>query len=138
MLPAVITEQLAALVQRDDGITALNIIRADQKDFQYTAVRMEVDKALRIEDLYQFSRDFQPSLALSNNGIIMDDKVLTGADGQKFATTDSTIQSRYSRKYLGKGHGISLYTLLANYVAVNAKNISLNEFIVQLLERELQ
>lgn len=138
MLSAAITEQLAALVQRDDGITALNIIRADQKDFQYTAVRMEVDKALRIEDPYQFSRDFQPSLALSNNGIIMDDNVLTGADGQKFATTDSTIQSRYSRKYLGKGRGISLYTLLANYVAVNAKNISLNELIVQLLERERQ
>lgn len=138
MLSAAITEQLASLVQRDDGITALNIIRADQKDFQYTAVRMEVDKALRIEDPYQFSRDFQPSLALSNNGIIMDDNVLTGADGQKFATTDSTIQSRYSRKYLGKGRGISLYTLLANYVAVNAKNISLNELIVQLLERERQ
>ncbi|EGO7252351.1 transposase [Salmonella enterica] len=137
-MSAAITEQLAALVQRDDGITALNIIRADQKDFQYTAVRMEVDKALRIEDPYQFSRDFQPSLALSNNGIIMDDNVLTGADGQKFATTDSTIQSRYSRKYLGKGRGISLYTLLANYVAVNAKNISLNELIVQLLERERQ
>ncbi|EJC3639605.1 Tn3 family transposase [Salmonella enterica] len=137
-MSAAITEQLATLVQRDDGITALNIIRADQKDFQYTAVRMEVDKALRIEDPYQFSRDFQPSLALSNNGIIMDDNVLTGADGQKFATTDRTIQSRYSRKYLGKGRGISLYTLLANYVAVNAKNISLNELIVQLLERERQ
>ncbi|EDD8833806.1 Tn3 family transposase [Salmonella enterica subsp. enterica serovar Mikawasima] len=69
LLPAAIAEQLAALVQRDDGITALNIIRADQKDFQYTAVRMEVDKALRIEDLYQFSRDFLPSLALSKNAI---------------------------------------------------------------------
>jgi TnpA family transposase len=48
--------------------------------------------------------------------------------GRSSATTDSTIQSRYSRKYLGKGRGISLYTLLANYVAVNAKNIGLNEY----------
>lgn len=49
-------------------------------------------------------------------------KVLADADGQKFATTDSTIQSRYSRKYLGKDRGISMYTLLANYVAPNARN----------------
>ena len=32
------------------------------------------------------------------------------------------------KKYLGKGRGISLYTLLANHVAVNAKNIGLNEY----------
>ncbi|PHM69990.1 Tn3 family transposase [Xenorhabdus kozodoii] len=68
-LPTAIIDQLVALVQRDDGITTLNIIRADQKDFQYTAVRMEVDKALRIEDLYQFARDFLPSLGLSKNAI---------------------------------------------------------------------
>ena len=59
---------------------------------------------------------------------LMENKVLADADGQKFSTTDSTIQSRYSRKYLGKGRGISLYTLIANYVAVNAKNIGLNEY----------
>jgi TnpA family transposase len=59
---------------------------------------------------------------------LLDDKVLADADGQKFTTTDSTIQSRYSRKYLGKGRGISLYTLIANFVAVNAKNIGLNEY----------
>ncbi|WP_323837553.1 Tn3 family transposase [Photorhabdus africana] len=53
---------------------------------------------------------------------------MADADGQKFSTTDSTIQSRYSRKYLGKGRGISLYTLIANYVVVNAKNIGLNEY----------
>ena len=58
----------------------------------------------------------------------MDDKLLADADGQKFATSDSTIQSRYSKKYLGRGRGISLYTLIANFVAVNAKNIGLNEY----------
>ena len=68
-LPAAISEQLAALVQRDDGITALNIIRADQKDFQYTAVKSEVDKALRIEDLYCFANSFIPSLGLSKNAV---------------------------------------------------------------------
>ena len=68
-LPAAMSEQLGALVQRDDGITALNIIRADQKDFQYTAVKAEVDKALRIEDLYGFAKDFIPSLGLSKNAV---------------------------------------------------------------------
>ncbi|WP_422446121.1 MULTISPECIES: Tn3 family transposase [unclassified Endozoicomonas] len=29
---------------------------------------------------------------------------------------------------MGKGRGISLYNLLANHVAVNAKNIGLNEY----------
>jgi TnpA family transposase len=59
---------------------------------------------------------------------LMENKVLADADGQKFSTSDSTIQSRYSKKYFGRGKGISLYTLVANFVAVNAKNIGLNEY----------
>ena len=59
---------------------------------------------------------------------LFDNKILADADGQKFATSNSTIQSRYSKKYLGKGKGISIYTLVANFVAVNAKNIGLNEY----------
>lgn len=68
-IPAHLSDQLMALVRRDDGITALNIIRADQKDFQYTAVKTEVDKALRIEEMYEFSKVFIPSLGLSKNAI---------------------------------------------------------------------
>src|SRR5690606_37324911 len=44
------------------------------------------------------------------------------------ATSESTIQSRYSKKYLGKSPGLSIYTLIANFVAPNAKNIGLNEY----------
>jgi hypothetical protein len=58
----------------------------------------------------------------------MDDKLLADADGQKLPTSESTIQSRYSKKYLGKSPGLSVYTLVANFVAVNAKNIGLNEY----------
>ena len=68
-IPSSISGQLMALVRRDDGITALNIIRADQKDFQYTAVKSEVDKALRIEELYEFAKGFIPSLGLSKNAV---------------------------------------------------------------------
>ena len=59
---------------------------------------------------------------------LLDTDILADADGQKFATSNSTIQSRYSTKYIGKGRGISLYTLIANFVAVNARNIGLNEY----------
>ncbi|MCW7764252.1 Tn3 family transposase [Photorhabdus luminescens] len=48
--------------------------------------------------------------------------------GKNFLQRTIPSQSRYSRKYLGKGRGLSLYTLIVNYVAVNAKNIGLNEY----------
>lgn len=59
---------------------------------------------------------------------LMNDKLLADADGQKMKTSENTIQSRYSKKYLGRGKGISIYTLVANFVAINAKNIGLNEY----------
>jgi len=43
LIPRRKKKQLADLIARDDGISQLNIIRADQKNFQYTAVRHEVD-----------------------------------------------------------------------------------------------
>ena len=72
--------------------------------------------------------NFINTLPIFKRWNLLDKKVLADADGQKFATSDSTIQSRYSKKYLGKGRGISLYTLIANFVAVNARNIGLNEY----------
>ncbi len=69
LMPASISDRLTALIHRDDGITALNIIRTDQKDFQYTAVKTEVDKASRIVDLYTFAKTFIPSLNLSKNAV---------------------------------------------------------------------
>lgn len=59
---------------------------------------------------------------------LIDNKTLGDGDGQKMPTSESTIQSRYSKKYLGKAPGISVYTLIANFIAVNAKNIGLNEY----------
>ncbi|OTA15742.1 transposase [Xenorhabdus vietnamensis] len=71
-LPTAITDQLIALVQRDDGITALNIIRAESEGF--------------------------------------------------------SIHRRQNAYRRCASSSISLYTLLANYVVVNAKNIGLNEY----------
>jgi len=62
-------EQLSELINREDGITKPNIIRADQKNFTYTAISAEVEKALGLEGLYKFAKDFLPTLLLSKNAI---------------------------------------------------------------------
>ena len=104
---------------------------ADMSDLEISQLRAMREDFVRVDTLCaanEIVSNHIHSLPIFNQWNLMDEKVLADADGQKFATTDSTIQSRYSRKHLGKGRGISLYTLLANYVAVNAKNIGLNEY----------
>jgi len=68
-IPQCKQEQLSSLIDREDGISQLNIIRADQKNFQYTAVRAEVMKAQEIADLYEFAKIFIPTLKLSKNAV---------------------------------------------------------------------
>ena len=69
LMPQGQQEQLSELINREDGITKLNIIRADQKNFTYTAISAEVEKVLAIVDLYKFAKDFLPTLLLSKNAI---------------------------------------------------------------------
>ena len=69
LMPQIRQDQLSELITREDGISKLNIIRSDQKNFQYTAVKAEVDKALKIADLYEFAKNFLPTLKLSKNAI---------------------------------------------------------------------
>ena len=49
-IPNHMKDKLNALIKNDDGITDLNIIRSDQKDFQYTAVKLEVEKVNTISE----------------------------------------------------------------------------------------
>lgn len=104
---------------------------ADMSDLELNQLRSMREDFIRVDTLCSVNdivSNYIHSLPIFKQWNLMDEKVMADADGQKFATTDSTIQSRYSRKYLGKGRGISLFTLLANNVAVNAKNIGLNEY----------
>ena len=104
---------------------------ADMSDIKFSRLRSTHEDFIRIDTLCAANdivSNYVHSLPIFKLWNLVEDKVLTDADGQKFSTNDSTIQSRYSKKYLGKGKGISLYTLIANYVAVNAKNIGLNEY----------
>lgn len=68
-IPSVQQKQLADLIQCEKGITKLNVLRADQKDFHYTAFKAEIAKATELADLYAFSNQFIPTLELSKNAI---------------------------------------------------------------------
>ena len=96
-----------------------NLLRATQQDF------IRVDTLCTANDAVS---NLIHSLPIFKSWNLMDEKLLADADGQKLPTSESTIQSRYSKKYLGKSPGLSVYTLVANFVAVNAKNIGLNEY----------
>ena len=96
-----------------------NLLKSKREDF------IRIDTLCKINDKVC---NFIKSLPIFNLWNLLENKILADADGQKFATSENTIQSRYSKKYLGKGKGISVYTLIANFVAVNAKNIGLNEY----------
>ncbi len=111
------------------GISAKKM--ADMSDLSFNLLRAAREDFIRVDTLCAASNlvaNFIYSQPIFKTWNLLENKILADADGQKFATNDNTIQSRYSKKYLGKGRGISLYTLIANFVAVNAKNIGLNEY----------
>jgi len=96
-----------------------NLLRSTREDF------IHIEALCTTNDMVLSYMNTLPIFKLWN---LIDNKILADADGQKIAASDSTIQSRYSKKFFGKGKGISLYTLIANFVAVNAKNIGPNEY----------
>ena len=61
----------------------------------------------------------------------------SSSDGQKFETAVRTFNARHSSKYFGLKKGIVSYTLVANNVPVNARNISADDheshFVFDLL-----
>ncbi len=57
------------MIKREDGITKLNVIRADQKNFKYTPIKEEATKVVEIAELYKFAKEFIPTLQLSKNAI---------------------------------------------------------------------
>ncbi len=69
LIPQAQQEQLAELITQKDGISPLNILRSDQKNFKYRATCAEVGKALSIAELYTFAKGFLPTLLLSKNAI---------------------------------------------------------------------
>ncbi|MDE1466076.1 Tn3 family transposase [Spartinivicinus poritis] len=119
----------ACLLSEAFGFTASKM--ADMSDLNFKLLHTTRENFIRVDTLCTVNdlvSNHIHSLSIFKLWNLLEDKLLADADGQKFATSNNTIQSRYSKKYLGKGRGISLYTLIANFVAVNAKNIGLNEY----------
>lgn len=119
----------ACLLSEAFGFGTLKM--ADMSDLNFNLLRSTREDFIRVETLCNVNdmvANYIHSLPIFKLWNLIENKILADADGQKFVTSDSTIQSRYSKKYLGKGRGISLYTLIANFVAVNARNIGLNEY----------
>ncbi len=68
-ISAVQRDQLSNLLTREEGTSQLELIRVDQKDFQFTALRNEIDKASQLADLYELAKQFIPKLNLSQNAV---------------------------------------------------------------------
>lgn len=68
-LPENIQTKLDALIKNNEGLTQLNIMRYDQKDFKYHSIRDEVKKAQSLSELYSFVKTFIPELTLSTNAV---------------------------------------------------------------------
>ena len=119
---------MAALLSQAFGIGEESM--SEMSDLPYNLLRYTREDFVRVETMCSVNDlvcNYTTNLPIYKEWNLLDDKLLADADGQKFSAL-GTIQSRYSKKYIGKGRGISLYTLTANFVAVNAKNIGLNEY----------
>jgi TnpA family transposase len=58
----------------------------------------------------------------------IDGAVHSSIDGKKYTTSDNIFNARYSQKYFGYGKGISVLTLIANFLPLGSKIISPNEY----------
>lgn len=68
-IPGDLKNQLEEIIKNDNGLTQLSVIQADQKDFSYTALKLEIKKAEKIKKLYCLCKTLIPSLQLSNNAV---------------------------------------------------------------------
>lgn len=68
-IPDEIDNTLNDIVNNQEVAIYFNVIRSDQKNFQYTALRLEVKKAQELEELYHFCKSFIPKLNISKNGV---------------------------------------------------------------------
>ena len=58
---------------------------------------------------------------------MINDRLHSSSDGQKFETAIPTFIARYSPKYFGLKKGVVAYTLVANHVPINARVIGAHE-----------
>ncbi len=104
---------------------------SEMSDLSFNVLRSTMEDYLSYQSFCQANdrvADAISELEIFKQWNLLDDKLIADIDGQKASTKSNTIQSRYSKKYLGKGKGLSILSMIANYVAVAVKNIGLNEY----------
>jgi len=69
LLPKSMQKSLDDILAKEDTISQLTLLKNDQKNFSFTALRKEVGKIDRIRDLYRLSKEVIPKLNLSKNCI---------------------------------------------------------------------
>ena len=78
---------------------------AEISDLNFNSLRTTQQDFIRIDTLCDANDkigNYIKSLPIFKAWNLMFDKLLADADGQRFLTSNSTIQSRYSKKHLGK------------------------------------
>jgi hypothetical protein len=68
LTPAV-EKQLEALLQADEGLYRISIVKHEPKDFSYSELRQEVGRRKFFQPLYEFAQTFLGSAGLSNESV---------------------------------------------------------------------
>lgn len=103
---------------------------AKQSNIDLTALRTIHDDYLYVENLVDGNTvlsDYTDQLPVSRSWDLYENKRVADGDGQKFVTKFHTLQSRFSAKYYRTRRGVSIYTILANHIPINARVIGPHE-----------
>ena len=105
---------------------------AEMSDLNFNSLLSTREDFIRVESLLNANdivSNYIYKLPIFKAWDLLDGETLADADGKKHPTSNSTIQSRYSTKYIGKGRGISICSLVANHVVVNSRTIGLIVYV---------
>jgi TnpA family transposase len=69
VLTAAVEQHLSALLQADEGMYRISILRREPRDFSYGELRHEVERRKFFQQLYEFGQTFLASAGLSNESV---------------------------------------------------------------------
>jgi len=69
VLTAAVEQQLSALLEADEGMYRISILKHEPKDFSYGELRHEVERRKFFQQLYEFGQTFLASAGLSNESV---------------------------------------------------------------------
>jgi TnpA family transposase len=69
VLTPAVEERLAALLQSDEGMYRISVLKHEPKNFSYQELRQEVERRKFFQPLYEFAQTFLSSTGLSNESV---------------------------------------------------------------------